>query len=90
MGHYRRLGCRPADLAEMPKRLAVGREERVLAIRDVVAMAVAADQSLGPAQVAARQGGKQVMLDLVVQPPTEDEVDDPAAADVARRRDLPA
>jgi hypothetical protein len=30
------------------------------------------------------------MLDLVVQPPTEDEVDDTAAADVARRRDLPA
>src|SRR5919106_2588230 len=69
--------------------LGVGAEQAGLGIVQTVVLAEGPDQRLGAAQVRPGHVGKQVVLDLVVQPP-QHEVDQPAAAHVARGQHLAA
>jgi hypothetical protein len=99
VGKRGRLGCRRWRGAsfggratcgvQMPQRQPVGGGQGGLGIGDPALVAELADQGLGATQVRPGHAREEVVLDLVVQP-TEDEVDEPAAADVAGGEHLPA
>src|SRR6266550_3105048 len=82
----RRAG-RPADGVEVPQRLGVGGDQRALVVGDAMLLAERPDERSGPAQAGPWHAGEQVVLDLVVQA-AEQEVDEPAAPDVARGQHL--
>ena len=67
--------------------LAIRAVDRGLVVGDVDLGAVGAHDLVGAADVAARHGGKQVVLDLVVERSVE-EVGERIGPDVARGQDL--
>ncbi len=80
---------RPADGVEVAQRLGVGADQAALAVGQVALKAERLDQGLGPAQVGPGHGGKQMVLDLVVQA-AQGEVRQPPAAHVAGGEHLAA
>src|SRR5215469_17720568 len=72
----------PADETEMAQGLGIGASQARLAVGQSALPAVFPDQGLGASQIGPWHGGKEVMFDLIVQPPQSD-VGQPSATDVA-------
>src|SRR3954470_5619398 len=78
----RRRPERGADSVQVAQDLAVRAEDGALVVGEAVPPAVGAHECLSPPEAGPGHAGEQVVLDLVVQA-AEDEVGEPAAADVA-------
>jgi hypothetical protein len=87
-GRHGGAGSRCGDV-EVAQRLGVGAGQAGLAVGQAFVLAEGSDQGLAPAQVGPGHGGKQVVLDLVVQA-AQGQVGQLAAADVAGGQHLAA